>query len=326
MQSQSELPVEFYYINGTTRCRGLLGKAGDKILDFVQNVDSTHPHAPEVFTSIFSDKAYSLQVGELFLMAESAEQCGYLKNILPSLPKLLEKKKLSKNFLKSDGFAIRLLPKEEREYLRVQKRMQPVNLAQFYRKGADTWSRCQNDFSSFARFNEPYKEEIQAYEKRALKYIDLGLKISGDKTAADIHKLRNNEVYYGFNRILLTHASLILARRAGFKLRTTYDVDDFKSHKIVWPDDKTSQEYEARAYPLHDMLCTASEELLKIIHTLDNFPEANGKAIFDNFIVLVPTLNYTDGELDRMRVQNGYIHPILLGEKDSKCFFISEWR
>jgi hypothetical protein len=315
MQSQHELLIEFYYISDTTRCRGLLGKAGDKILDFVQNVDYEHPQTPEVFASMFSDKVFSLQVGELFLLAE---RYALNNHIIPLLPKLLDKKKLSKSFLKSDAFAIRLLPKEKRELFRVQKKMQVVNLAPVYKK-ADFWNRCQNEFSAFARFNEPYREEIQAYEKRALTYIDLGLKISGDKTVSDINKLRNNEVYYGFNHINLSHASSILARKHGFKLRTTYDVDDFKSCSIVG--------YEARAYPLHDMIYIASKELLKLVHDLDNFPEANGKAIFDNFIVLVPSSGYTGVEnSDRMFIEDGYIIPVLLGEKDSKCFFISDWR
>lgn len=323
MQSQHELPIEFHYIN-ETRCRNTLGEIGDKLFDFVQSVDQHHPQTSEVFTSIFSnDKTFLAQVGELFLMAESAFLCGYLKHIIPSLPKLLDKKKLSKNFLKLDTFAIRLLPKEKREFCRVHKKMQVVNLVPFYKKGTDLWNRCQNDFSAFARFSEPYKEEIQAYEKKALRYIDLGLKISGDKTASDVNKLRNNEVYYGFNRINLSYAALILARQSGCRLRTTYDSNNFKNCKIVWPD---GHDYELRAYPLHDMICVASEELLKLVHDLDNFPEANGKAVFDNFIVLVPSLSYTDGEADRMQIQDAYIHPILLGEKDNKCFFISDWR
>jgi len=324
MQSQSELPIEFYYINNTTRCRGLLGKAGDKILDFVQNVDQEHPHTSEVFKSIFADEEFLNQVGELFLLTEDAFLCGYLRKVIPLLPRLLDKKKVSKHFLKSDAFAIRLLPKEKRELLRVQKKMQAVNLV--YKNGAVDWNRCRTNFGDFVRFNEPYKEEIRAYEKRAEKYIDLGLKISGDKTASYINKLRNNEVYYGFNRITLSHASLILAKRAGFKLRTTYDTKDNKTYNILWPDDKLTQPYEARAYPLHDMLCVASERLLKLIHELDHFSEAKAKAIFDNLIVLVPSISYNDSELDIMRVGHAYIHPILLGEKDSKCFFISEWR
>ena len=84
---------------------------------------------------------------------------------------------------------------------------------------------------------------------------------------------------------------------------------------------------------------------MEIISTLDNFPDANGKPIFDHYGIIVPSiqykLNYINDEcnmiqnfsnsidsskaLDKILIKGKHIHPIIIGEKDGKCFFICHW-
>jgi hypothetical protein len=53
-------------------------------------------------------------------------------------------------------------------------------------------------------------------------------------------------------------------------------------------------------YPLNKLWHLASGEVKRMIDHLETFPEANGKAIFDNYVVLVPgpfyPRNATEGQ------------------------------
>lgn len=106
--------------------------------------------------------------------------------------------------------------------------------------------------------------------------------------------------------------------------------------------------YAPRVYPLHEFLDLAPLNVLETINHLENFPEAGGKPIFDHFGIIVPGIEFPceknenhaflneDGKyqeyekiedarkaLDTIFVGKGYFHPVILGEKDNKCYFIS---
>ena len=57
---------------------------------------------------------------------------------------------------------------------------------------------------------------------------------------------------------------------------------------------------------------------------LEAFPELGGKPVFDHFLVVVPGL---DGDMahEKELISEGRIIPVLLGERDGKCYFISYW-
>jgi len=106
--------------------------------------------------------------------------------------------------------------------------------------------------------------------------------------------------------------------------------------------------YEPRVYPLNELQEQAPESVKEIIKLVDEFPEADNKPIFDHFGVIVPGVNYPnedhkrftdkDGEikqydsiddgkkaLDIILINAKHITPIIVGEKDGKCYFISYW-
>jgi hypothetical protein len=110
--------------------------------------------------------------------------------------------------------------------------------------------------------------------------------------------------------------------------------------------------YQPRAYPAHFLDNMVSEQTKKLMAHLDQFPETGGRPIFDHFIVIVPGVKYPvvghddywrirlpNGEietfatgdlaaeaLDMILLRKGYIHPVLLGERDGKCYFIDYWK
>lgn len=106
--------------------------------------------------------------------------------------------------------------------------------------------------------------------------------------------------------------------------------------------------YEPRAYPYHEFSGIASEETKGIICHLENFPDAGDKPIFDHFGVIVPGVEFplrksesftfldkvgiihkfnTREEslktLDTILIKDKDIYPVIIGEKDGKCYFIS---
>ena len=104
-----------------------------------------------------------------------------------------------------------------------------------------------------------------------------------------------------------------------------------------------------RSYNYFDLEEIASDETKSFINHLDNFPELNGKPSFDHYVVLFPTAdistggwasnfsytndkketkNFTNSELaqktmDTELVSKGLVRPIIMGEREGKCYFIS---
>ena len=110
-------------------------------------------------------------------------------------------------------------------------------------------------------------------------------------------------------------------------------------------DLEINYQYEPKVYPFHELRDIASKEVLKTINLLENFPEANDKPIFDHFGVIVPSIMYKNKifkneagilqtfanveecnkELDKVLIKGNHFYPIIVGEKDGKCFFICYW-
>lgn len=91
----------------------------------------------------------------------------------------------------------------------------------------------------------------------------------------------------------------------------------------------------------------ANNETKVIIDILEKFPEADNKPIFDHFGIIVPSISLPFKNrnhfsfinqdnifqtvskeeallyLDTHLVKNNCIKPIIVGEKDDKCYFIS---
>jgi len=181
----------------------------------------------------------------------------------------------------------------------------------------------------------------------------------------------------------MTNASIILAKRSGYKFVTSYNsfsderkcriaapVSCFADYKFD-PDPQRylphvtkspgeplkfkyaeNYDYEPKAYPYHEVAYLASKSIIDTIEELETFPEANHKSIFDHYIVLVPSIYFpsisdkgiftflnpqgfkesskdrieANRMLDMFFILKKIVSPILLGEKDGKCYYICEWK
>lgn len=112
-------------------------------------------------------------------------------------------------------------------------------------------------------------------------------------------------------------------------------------------------DYMPLVIPLHDMEIIP-DRMKEVINHLEKFPEAENKPIFDHYLIISPGPKYprTNKEslfdvfdvfdksgkknsfsdpilakkfLDNTLINEGHLTPILLGEKDGKCYFICFW-
>lgn len=297
-----ELPELVYCLLATPPNIGelALGKAGRKLIEFISKIDLEHPDVLCVLGEILhNDLNFRQQILEAIELAEKNKHLLISANF----HKLVDRNKLKS--IQND-FATRLLKfSKDRNAIRKQRCVELVNLETFYKKGSEIWNRQPTDFKAFNRYNIPYLEDIEYFENEVDRYEELGCETIASKITNEIRKLRANisERYYGFNRITVTTAAIILAKMHGYKLKTQWDIHDNKKTTITG--------YEPKIYPIHEMTHTASNSMLELISHLDSFPETGGKPLFDDFILLVPDVESC---------------PILLGERDRKSYWLCYWR
>lgn len=367
-----------------------LGKVGRWLKSFAQEVDFGHPELSTIFDGALSDdRDFPQECIELLSLAEYARD-KHFSRIVPMLGQVVSREKLDRGVAKridspaSSRLHVRLLKNaQEREEIRSLKKMQTIDLGSVYRKGEDVWRAQPDDFKKFLRFDTAYQDEIAKAEKKAKRYADLGCSALAEEILKSVEAFKEHmeQSYYGFNRITMTNAAVILAKSLGYVYNphaTIYSLIDETSGKIVVPrkvfgkynfdPDFNPLEYEPlvpaldgnpvycqryappliyepRVYPLHQFWDIAPESVVKTIQTLETFPDACDKPIFDHFGIIVPGVNIPDAkfldehglvrlftsreqavrELDRTLAKMGLFHPVVVGERDGRCYFVCYW-
>ena len=368
--AEVKLPELVYSLLATNPQAGelVLGKIGRKLIEFINKVDLNHPDLPHAIDGIFQNNDNARQ--QVQEAIELADRCKNFSAISPNFHKLIDRNVFSKMFLTDKYFGARLLKSsQERNLIRKNRKIQNVDLRAVYKKGNEIWGSQPNTFEAYNRHNMPFLQEIEISEQKIIRYMDLGCETLADKISKEVRQLRINLSYRycGFNRITMTVASLILARMHGYKLRTSWDIHDnqvvtiaiqnnllydFQPNESELPTTFVTKcsngyHYEPRSYPVHKM--SVSEDMSRLVDHLDSFPDMNGKALFDDLIVLVPSvkLNAYNGTyfikdlngnilgfdnqeeaaifLDKVLIEHGFIQPILLGERDGMCYFLCYW-
>ena len=301
-----------------------LGDIGLKLKSFVQQVDLSHPQISNVFDGIFADnQEFSQSCRELLILANYALHDN-LVCVTPYLNQFLYKEhkpcirkidspsanRINVRFLKDP---------EEREQIRCSKKMQIIDLQGIYKKGKNFWESQPNNFSRFLRFDTGYQEELKKAEKKAKRYEELGCISLAEEVRRTMELFREHTEcnYFGFNRITMTTASIILAKFLGFLYIESNGEDNIVVNRkmfynfnpestieynpyvsmvsggITFTDrPQTPYNYEPRVYPYHEFSNIASDETKNIIYHLENFPDADNKPIFDHFGVIVPGVEF----------------------------------
>lgn len=343
-----------------------LGSFGLQLKKFVENVDFQHPEIANIFDGcINDDKSFAQECVELLTLGKFAKE-NNLNRIIPELSKVITSKNASSFVLKkidspiNNRLHVRLIKdKNVREEIRLSKKMQIIDLQSFYKKNDEFWNLQPDSFKKFIRFSLPYNEDIEIAEKKLQRYKELGCVSLCEEIESSIKMFKENmeNSYYGFNRITLVNASIILAKNLGYTYKQTQknipskitiSKNFFSDYDFTTTWQENDFSYAPRIYPLYLLKDMISKDIENTINLLENFPDADGKPIFDHYAVLVPSIDYPIANkefysfcdpqgmvrifsnrfealenLDKILLSKKYFNGILLGEKNGKCYFIT---
>lgn len=362
------------------------GNFGQKLRLFTQKVDLEHPEILSVFDgAIADDQDFAKDCMEILSLAKFAKD-NNLNRMISALGNIT-KETLSKNIIKkidvpSNRMHVRLMKDAiEREEMRMTKRMQIIDLNSVYKKGRETWDCQPDNFTKFLRFDAAYQDDLDIAERKAQRYEQLGCTSLAGEIRKNIESFKEHiqQLYYGFNRITMTNAAIILAKCHGFEYvqetnifgqiasegkivvqRSVFGKYNFDPDYIVELSSQNSANsflssqnsansflYEPCVYPYHEFSQIASDNVKNTISILESFPDAGNKPIFDHFGIIVPgisasflnekhafldesgvVLSFRSKEdarkyLDLILIKEKYIYPLIVGDKDGKCYFIS---
>lgn len=349
------------------------GDFGKRLYDFFSVIDIDHPDLENCFDGIFRDENdFSIFFDELISVCDFSH-----KNSFSNVGEFIKKSSLNYIQEKYSNFTrieipdnnrcnVRFLKdKEKIKKIRSQKKMQIIDLHGVYKKGMSYYENHPNDFYKYLRFDESLISELQKMDVKASRYEQIGCHIlAGEirKSLANFQEHAKN-TYFGFNRITMSSASIVLAKSMGFEMKTEsatceFTSDNYRIHikkdylyniKVLDDIDCSYYEYQPVIYPLYDFESILTANMKNVLNILDNFPEANNKPIFDFYGIIVPSIKlptnqssyaFVDStgcekrhqvydefklDFDRYMVANNIFYPIIVAEKDHKCYFITYW-
>ena len=248
-----------------------------------------------------------------------------------------------------------------REELRNTKKPQDVCIGRD--RLAQMWDGTPDNFGLFMRYDNQYRKEIGEANEQAKRYEDLGCpsnaKIIREEIAKFIDKF--GDCHQGFHRITVMEAVIILAKMHGAELQVeklrlgsseppyiefnhiaNWNLERFLREGIEhWSLSPQPIAYKAVVSPIH-CLSFPSEEMVKVVDHLDHYPGFGGRALFDHLLVVWPQADLTarfrlcerqdsrvwdafQGEAYDSLLKERKLIPVLLGERDGRCYFICYW-
>jgi hypothetical protein len=307
----------------------ILDYLGMKLRSFAKAIDLEHPD----LDIILKDSALILESVVRLSQHLADNNYPYL-----DFPKLLPGtiiKQLSalEDPLKNQQNIRFLKSSTDRNELRKNKKIQPIQFGHATRKDDMVWNNQPSNFDTYIPWSDAYKLECEKTKVKAERYKKLSCDFLYQEMMKGIGEYESQFIdnHYGFYRITMTSAALILAKMHEYDCSETPVIDEYSINKkrvagyevfcpVVVPL------FEARFIP---------PTIEKVVDHLEHFPAAAGKSIFDHYIVLMPSFGYVDvGEFGRVKPVNGANYwnmisseypifvPILMGEANGKCYFI----
>lgn len=359
-----------------------LGQFGINLMAFSLYIDTEIPH-PDIFSicggELVSDVegSFSRDAGDALRLVSYGKKSMVSINVLNSIKDFIQKHKsydaLSKTI--DDPFKnlqnIRFVPqRKQRDSIRKNKRVQSICTDFLCKQGFRFWMSEPFDFVQYKRGACLYQSDILEAYSRHKHFSDLGLSLMASEIQASIDELQkesSESQYFGFNKISLMSACVISAKHSGYvyyaseclrsRDRVLIDSKSFKyrffaeyQKNSLFDDSHFLSELECspKIYTYGELESCASNEVKSVVNHLECFPESLGHPLFDNYWVLVPSVNYPldsnsirlpDGSvftsdqiqnvqmrLDIELLKQREIVAILLGEKDGDFYFISYFR
>lgn len=229
------------------------------------------------------------------------------------------------------------------------------------------WDKMSMDIARYARWRNPFDKDLEEAENRMQCFINHGLTSMAAEITRTVNEIQSKHLsksLHGFNQVDVQSLSILLAKKCGYKpaqidgrsIEIYLTKETFKGYNFFDEDRNDGSlfrcaNYSPRMYGYRD-LCYVPNEMSKLIDFLEEFPTLGKKAIFDDYRILVPGIDYptqrrNDGNysfkdpqgdsvkcysLDAARklfdatlVKEGHIPAVLLGMHDEEYYFISYW-
>lgn len=343
-----------------------LGDTGVRLYDFATLVhDSDHPDLGALFGNSLGEKTEFVTNAQEMLSLASLASDNNLNNVLAKLSRLVPKFDGFEAFKSLDSPRktlnhVRFIKDPDVRFeIRSAKKMSAINIQGILQKGTEAWSQCSKTFAGFSRNQTPFAEDLEVCRRRAKMLVEIGCPAIATKLKDRMVQFESyiKERYYGFNRMTIQNASIIVGKVFGCELQSTLHSNTFKVsiaqevYKEVFErigatpmsvkSSGGSVSYEPRLYPYYVHADIAPPRMIELIALLESFPEAGYQPIFDHFWVMVPTFSvlnipanqhHRDQHLsdivdwfDRLILRERAVPAIMLGEKDGRCFFVDYW-
>jgi hypothetical protein len=321
-------------------------EVGLSLKEFSAVADYSHPDIGEACGAINAESIH--QYLEILKYASSA---GYF-HALSNLKKLVRRQISESKKLVNLHDNIRFISDpQQREIKRRRKGFRSISIKNMNQSVFDNEKK---DFSIFVRLNDVLSIEIKKAEERGAKFSRLGYTEIQKEVLHSIEEFKKsiNSDYYGFHRLSIRRAAIMLARLHDMEVlrpreRQGQSFIQFPksllNHYVFLDQVRFPFYYHPCVFPLWQVADKISEEVRAVVNYLDAFPEAGGRPIFDHFIFLVPGteppksvkgFNYLGAQitsstfpealfrLNHSLLINRHVAAALMGEKDGRCYFI----
>ena len=290
----------------------IFGKKGSCLYDFLSICNVEHPDIFDVLNGIFNPSNFKSLLDFIDLSDYASKETPGIQNNVNKSARQYFNSYLKKSSINPSLYIRLLKDKSEVQKLRNKKESSRVCI------DLDRWMSTADDFSKYCYGVDSFDDEVKlATEKsNALKAYGLNefSKMIMDSVAT------KEESYYGFNRLNMGDASIILAKQHG------YNFSDYDSLKV----------FSSPVFNIPSAL-KASSKVGKILNKIEKFDKVGNRALFDHLFVL-----YTFGDFEKQLcvdkfktlcekeacsylIRNEIISPVILGERSGKCYFVSYW-
>ena len=280
------------------------GRQGLRLLKFAKSCDIEHPDLlritslrdrSDLLCQLLDLSIDALDRGHLLALdavgrvgADVASEC--LREIEPIRP--------------------RLLNPADRSEIRGRKVASSVSSSKFYRMALKSWSAAPSDFSSFRRYSTPDNRIVESLRKKAEKFQQIGCSELCSSVMSMMAALGAPEEQYGFHRMDVATACVVLAKLNGFNPRG----DSIEALGGL---------YVPRVYPEHALREIMPGSVRTSLAEED--AEASFKAVFDHHFVIVPSFGEGSSRDELEMLSTGLVRAAVLGERDGLCYFICDW-
>lgn len=365
------------------------GQFGEHFLRFCEAVYDDHPSLTDINhgTLLEGGKVYN-RVSEILQLTEVSREKGFVE--IPSvLCDWFNRNHGSISKIIRKPPPRLLIGVDERKKARCNSGHKDISLLKTYEIGRrKSWDMLTSGFLPYCRMGPGFEEEI-AYLKRMSEHANkLGMSSQSRVIKDDASNFDAilADQYMGFVRLKMTEAAMIAAKStAGMwdktrNPRISLPASLFKSefwnygssrgedpmlYELATEDHHVRVEanykqrngnrlrigFSPRAYPVDRFVAARPARVRKLLDKLDAHVDGNGRALFDNYWIIVPSVTVnsrsadqyefrgSDGvvkfndyweyakALDRFLVETGQIFPVILGEHVSRkaCYFIGYW-